>query len=214
MKQFHRNFIFAILALALIGCTTTRTRPDNSGSGRATRYESSDTPGRVGGVGLESQDVISITDRMARDILASPQIAARATAPRIVIDSQYLRNESSSEINKNTLTDRLRVGLVRAAQGRIVFLARHQVDNVEDERKLEDEGIVTGGTQGTTKVALGYDFRLGGRITSIDAINPNTSEKSRYHQITFELIERGSGQIMWANNYEFRKTAQDDTVYR
>ena len=214
MKNTFYPFLLISLSFWLAGCSTTTSRPDNTGRGRATRYEAPDTPGQVGGVGLESQDVVSVADRMVRDILSNAQIAGRGTPPRVVIDSEYFRNESSSTINKNLLTDRLRVDLVRAANGKLVFLARHQADSVEDERKLEEDGVVTSGTQGKTKPALGYDYRLGGRIASMDAIDSKSGLKSRYHQITFELIERGSGQIIWANKYEFKKTAQDDVIFR
>lgn len=202
------------LTSILVGCSTTSTRSDNRDRGRPTTYESPDTPGQVSGIGLESQDIVSMTDRMVRDILANPGIAARNVPPRIVVDSEYFRNESSSIINKNLLTDRLRVDLVRAANGRLSFLARHQADATEDERSLEEDGVVRGGTQGPTKLAMGYDYRLGGRIASVDMVDSKTGLKSRYHQITFELIERGSGQIIWANKYELKKTAMDDILYR
>jgi PBP1b-binding outer membrane lipoprotein LpoB len=163
---------------------------------------------------LESQDVVSITDRMVRDILATPEIGNRTVPPRIVIDGSFFRNESSSIVNKSMLTDRLRVELARAAGVRLVFLARHQARMTEEERALEKAQVVTEGTQGPTSLALGYDYRLGGRITSIDAVNSRSGMQSRYHLIAFELVERGSGRIVWTNSYEFKKSALDDVVYR
>ena len=133
---------------------------------------------------------------------------------RVVVDSQYFRNESSQIINKNLLTDRLRTELMRAANGRMTFIARHAADMTEDERVLEQEGVVTGGSQGKTKAALGYDYRLGGRIASLDAVDARTGRKSRYFQITFELVERGSSAIVWSGAYEFKKSVQDDILYR
>ena len=44
------------------------------------------TRGPVAGVGIESQDVVSMTDRMMRDMLSTPVLAGRATPPRIIID--------------------------------------------------------------------------------------------------------------------------------
>jgi hypothetical protein len=195
----------------LAGCTTYTTRVDNAG-GRRSIYDDPSSPGAVSGTGIEAQDVIGATDRMMRDILATPAIAGRTTPARVVVDSTYFKNESSSPVNKNLFTDRLRTELNRAASGRIVFVARHQAALVEEERTLEQEGVVTQGTQGTTSPALGYDYRLGGRIASLDAVGAK-SQKSRYYQITFELIERGSGVIIWSGAYEFRKTGKDDLLY-
>ncbi len=203
---------FVFMGLLFVGCYNT-TRVDNS-RGRPTHYEDPASSGTVAGVGIESQDIVSVTDRMMRDILATPSVASRSKTPRVVMDSSYFRNESSSIINKNLLTDRLRTELNRAAAGRLIFLARHHADMTEKERLLEEEDFVTEGTQGETKAALGYDYRLGGRIASLDAVNSKTGVMSRYHQITFELIERGTGVIVWSDNYEFKKSAQDDIIYR
>ena len=211
-KHVFLLYWFAFMVLLCSGCYNT-TRVDNS-RGRPTHYEGPASSGTVAGVGIESQDIVSITDRMMRDILATPAVASRSKIPRVVMDSAYFRNESSSRINRNMITDLLRTELNRAAAGRLIFLARHHADMTEKERRLEEEDFVTGGTQGEIKSALGYDYRLGGRITSLDAVNSKTGVMSRYHQITFELIERGTGVIVWSNNYEFKKSAQDDIIYR
>jgi len=212
-----KNFAFLSCMLCLIGAVCagceSQVRIDDS-RGRGTRKEDPGSPGVIAGVGIESQDIVSVTDRMMRDILAKPAMTKHSRPPRVVIDSSYFRNESSSIINKNLFTDRLRIELNRAANGRMVFLARHLADMTEKEYRLEEEEIVTEGTQGETKQALGYDYRLGGRIASLDMVDPRKGFLSRYHQITFELIERGSGVIVWSGIYELKKSAQDDIIYR
>jgi len=208
------GFAAAMLVLAgVLGCAETVRLGE--GRGHPTHYEPPDTPGRVQGVGLESQDIISMTDRMLRDILASPVIInSSELPPRIVVDSEYFSNASATVIDKNLLTDRLRTHLNRAADGKVIFIARHHADMVEKERILEVDEVVSGGTKGETKAAVGFDYRLGGRIMSLDAIDSRSGARSRYHQITFELVERGSGVIVWSDSYELRKSAQDDIVYR
>lgn len=205
-------FIYIVLVFTILGCESQVRVKDSRGGYSVT--EDPKTKGSVVGVGIESQDVINVTDKMMRDILATPAIANHSTPPRVVIDSSYFRNASSSIINKDVFTDRLRVELTRAAKGKIVFLARHLAEMTEKEYALEDAGVVSEGTQGETKQALGYDYRMGGRIVSIDMADPKTGALSRYHQITFELVERGSGVIVWSGIYEFKKTSQDDIVYR
>ncbi|PHR64747.1 MAG: penicillin-binding protein activator LpoB [Idiomarina sp.] len=197
--------------MVLAGCSSTTI--DNS-AGRATVYEDARSPGKVQGVGVESQDIMAVTDQMMRDMLSNPQLVSREVAPRIIIDSQYFTNESSSRINKNMLTDRLRINLNRASNGRLVFVGREYADMVEKERELKRMGVVDGGTIRTTQATAGADFRLVGRIMSLDAMDTRSQERSRYHQITFELVDLELGTYVWSGMYEFQKSAQDDVIYR
>jgi penicillin-binding protein activator len=206
--------LFAGLGLAalLAGCGSTTL---NNSAGRPVIYQDvASTSATVAGVGVESQDVVSMTDRMVRDILSNPQISGRPTPARIIIDSEYFSNDSSSRINKNAITDRLRVELNRAAQGRLIFVARHYGNMVAKERDAKRNGDVDGGTIRKTAARAGGDFRLGGRITSMDAAQKSTGMVSRYHQITFELIDLEYETIAWSGLYEFKKEAQDDILYR
>ncbi|RJG11642.1 penicillin-binding protein activator LpoB [Massilia cavernae] len=203
----------ALLGAALLaGCATPNL--DNS-AGRRTTYQDVASPSAtVAGVGVESQDVVSMTDKMVRDILSNAQVAGRATAPRVIIDSEYFSNDSSTRMNKNAITDRLRVELNRASNGRLVFVARHYGNMVDKEREAKRAGEADRGTIRTTKAQAGGDFRLGGRITSMDAASTGTGNVSRYHQITFELIDLEYGTIVWSGIYEFKKEARDDIIYR
>jgi penicillin-binding protein activator len=208
IKLFAGLGLLALLA----GCGSTSL---NNSAGRPTVYQDvASTSATVAGVGVESQDVVSMTDRMVRDILSNPQISGRTTPARIIIDSEYFANDSSSRINKNAITDRLRVELNRAAQGRLIFVARHYGNMVSKERAAKRDGEVDGATIRKTAARAGGDFRLGGRITSIDAAQNSSGMISRYHQITFELIDLEYETIAWSGLYEFKKEAQDDILYR
>ena len=72
-----------------------------------------------------------------RDMLTNPVLAGQTTPPRVIVDSQYFVNESTSRINTNSITDRLRVNLNRASNGRMVFVARQNVAMIEAERELK-----------------------------------------------------------------------------
>jgi PBP1b-binding outer membrane lipoprotein LpoB len=204
--------VLAFLALSttlLAGCQTV-----NNSAGTPTTYQDPGTAGTVRGVGIESQDIISMTDQMMRDMLSEPRIANAAQTPNIIIDAEYFYNESSSRLNKNSITDRLRVSLNRAAQGRMQFVGRHYADMVQKERNIKQAGVVDRGTLPAAKAQKGGDYRLGGRITSLDARDPRTGMMSRYNQIVFEMVDLESSEIVWSGIYEFAKTAQDDIIYR
>lgn len=210
MKTTYIAALAAVLALS--GCATPNL--NNSAGSRVVYQDVSTTSTQVAGVGMEAQDIVSSTDKMVRDILSNPAIAGRTTPPRIIIDSEYFANDSSSRVNKNLITDRLRIELNRAAQGRLVFVARHYGDMVSKEREAKRSGETDRGTIRSTKAKAGADFRLGGRITSLDANSSRTGTLSRYHQISFELIDLEYETIAWSGMFEFKKEAQDDVLYR
>lgn len=213
MFKSQTSTLAASIAAASILLTGCASNIDNV-QGKPTVYEDVSTTGRVGGVGIESQDIVAMTDKMMRDMLANPMLTGRSTPPRIIIDNEYLRNESTSVVNTNMLTDRLRIELNRAANGRLVFVGRHYADMVQQERDLKRDGAVDGGTIRQTAAQAGGDFRLGGRISSLDAIDRNTGTQSRYSQITFEMVDLELGTIVWSGLYEMRKAAQDNVIYR
>lgn len=200
-------------SLLITGCTAT-TYVDNT-PGRPTAYEPISAPGRVAtGVGIESQDIVAMTDKMMRDILAHPVLGGRSEPPRVIVDSTYFVNEGSTPINKNLITDRLRVELNRAARGRMYFVGRENVRAVESEKELKEMGVVDHGTLPNTASTAGADYRLTGRINSLDKVNPSTGDRARYSQIVFEMLDLDKGFIVWSGIYEFQKSGQDDVIYR
>ena len=209
-----KTIILISLSSLLLSCGTTNRRPIDNISGRPTTYIDSGTRGAVSGVGVESQDILSMTDQMMRSIISSGILQGRSKPPRIIMDSKYFENQSSQAINKNLIVDRLRTGLIRSAQGRVLFIARSSIAMVENERQLKRDGQVDQGTAGLTKSTAGADYRLTGSIKSLDAIDRNTGTIQRYTQITFELIDLEYGAIVWSDDFEFSKFAQDDAIYR
>ena len=204
----------AILALlAINGMLVACGGVDNT-RGRQTVYEDVGSPGRVEGVGAESQDIVSMTDQMMRDMLAEPRLAGRKTPPNIIVDDEYFSNDSTWRADKKLITDRLRVNLNRASQGRMVFIARHVSAMVDKERTLKRDGAVDSGTESLVTVPKGADYRLSGHITSLDTLNPDSGMKSRYTQISFEMVDLETSAIVWSNIYEIKKSGQDDIIYR
>lgn len=205
----RRLMTVAAAALLLSACQTVQNT-----AGAPTTYQDPASLGAVRGVGIESQDIVSMTDQMMRDMLTEPRLANAASAPNVIIDAEYFVNESSSRINRNTITDRLRVSLQRASQGRLNFVARHNANMVQAERNLKRQGVTDKGKNPTAQAQKGGDYRLGGRITSLDARDPRTGMMSRYSQIIFEMTDLETAEIVWSGIYEFSKAAADDVIYR
>jgi hypothetical protein len=207
-----------IKAVAAVGVAALTLAACASGvenkSGTPTTYQETQTRGQVSGVGIEAQDIASMTDKMVRDMLQVRQLASAQRPPQIIIDESEFENRSSQRIDKQLIVNRLRVNLSRAAQGRMVFVGRKYADVVEKERQLKRSGTVDSATTGATRATAGADYRLVGTINSLDARSSETGTAQRYNQITFEMLDLEYGTLVWSNIYEFRKAAQDDVIYR
>jgi penicillin-binding protein activator len=208
----HIRWAIVSLTLAVTGCATS---PPNA-SGMATVQINPGIAGPVQGVGIEGHDIVSMSDQMMRDLLSTDRLgrAGQGKAPRVIVDAQYFSNDSSQPINRNLITDRLRVALNRSAGGRITFVGRQYAQAVEAERSLKRAGVTDVGTTGMTRATLGADYRLGGRVTSLDQKSARNGLIQRYTQITFEMFDLESGEIVWSGIYEIARAAADDVLYR
>jgi hypothetical protein len=207
-----RKFVAILLLMALAGCTSgPAVRNPN---GMRTVDVVVGTSGPVHGIGIEGKDIVAMTDRMARDLLSASFMQSRSGVPRIILDAKYFVNESSQRISKDTITDRLRVELNRAAIGRMLFVARESSGMVAEERELKREGLIDTATTGLTHAQAGGDYRLTGRISSLDSRDPRSGLIQRYNSIVFELVDLESGVVAWSNMYEFERASADDVIYR
>lgn len=203
------SVIMAMAICFVTACTSAYQAPPAT-----TRYENPQDPGRVASIGIESKDIVQMTDQMMRDLLKNPILANRDRPPFVIVDATHFKNESSTRINKNLITNRLRTQLNRAANGRMLFVGRQYSKAVNEERNLKREKIVSQGTLPMTPTVAGADYRLVGTIASLEQINPAVGGSDKYHQITFEMVDLESGFIVWSNIYEMKKFAQTDILYR
>src|SRR5689334_7136676 len=113
------------------GCVSSGVR---NPSGVPVKVLRPDEPGIVAGTGIESQDLVSVTDKMARSLVGIPQLYQSLTPPRIGM--LLVKNETRFTINKDMFLDRLQGQLAAKTTGRMVFLARDRMAHLERERQL------------------------------------------------------------------------------
>ena len=214
MKRFRSATVNLCLAAALgaaTGCTTVGTGVANKPSERPTRYVPVDspTPG-TGTIGIESQDIVSMTDKMVRDMLSNPRLVQQGDAAVVIVDHEYFVNDSSQRLNKRLIVDRLRNELFRAANGRIRFVARHADKMVRDEQERRRQGLVTGEAKRTLPTA---GYRLTGRFQNL-ADGDMRGNRSNYVQVLFEMVDLDAGELVWTGLYEFKKTNRESIMYQ
>ena len=169
-----------------------------------------DERGFVAGTGVESQDLVAVTDKMARSILGAPQISRATVKPVIVIDPVV--NDTRFPINKDLFTDRIRIELNKHAIDRVTFLARDRMKALERERDLKRSGQVTASSDPAVTEFRGADYFLTGKLGGMS--NRTSQGTGDYVLYSFQLINARTSEIVWEDSYEIKKQGLEDAAYR
>jgi PBP1b-binding outer membrane lipoprotein LpoB len=204
----YRSTLFTLALAGLVsGCASTGVK---NPSGVPVTQMRADEQGFVAGTGMESQDLVVVTDKMARSILSIPQIANAQGTPRVVLDP--VKNETRFPINKDIFLTRIRVQLNSKAQGKVLFLARDRMSALEKERSLKQSGQVTSSSDPNVVEFKGADFFLTG---SLQGITTRTAAgTSDYILYSFQLIDARTSDIVWEDSAEIKKQGLEDAAYR
>lgn len=206
-----KNVLFSLAPLVaaawlLSGCATGVQNP----SGIPVTQMNADERGFVAGTGVESQDLVTVTDKMSRSILAVRQIAAAATAPRVVLEPVI--NETRFPINKDIFLTRIRTQLNSKAQGKVIFLAREHMAALEKERSLKQSGQVTASSDPNVVEFKGADFFLTGKLQGLTT--KTKAGTSDYILYSFQLVDARNSEIVWEDVAEIKKQGLEDAAYR
>ena len=204
MKHITILFVGTALA-AVLGCSNI-----NSQHGPSVTEMRPGERGFVAGLGIESQDLVTISEKMARGILGAPPIAKAEGKPVIVLEP--INNDTRFPIDKDIFLIRIRVALSKNAAGKISFVAREHMDKLEKERDLKISGQVTGGEKITGNKFKGADFILTGTFKGISG--RGNAGASDYVLYSFQLIDPDTSEIVWGGNHQIKKQGKDDVTYR
>jgi penicillin-binding protein activator len=197
----------AALAALLAGCASSGVK---NPSGVPVTEMRPDERGFVAGTGVESQDLVRVTDKMARSILSTPQIVNAQGVPRIVLDPVV--NNTRFPINKDIFLTRIEAELNHKTLGKVIFLARDRMAALEKERQMKQAGQVTSSYDPNVVEFKGADFFLTGKL---DGMTTRTSAgTSDYILYTFELINARTSEVVWQDYAEMKKQGLEDAAYR
>ena len=191
----------------LAGCASSGVK---NPSGVPVTEMKADERGFVAGTGVESQDLVAVTDKMARSILAVPEIANAPSTPRIVLNPVV--NDTRFPLNKDVFLTRISALLNSRARNKVRFLARDQMAALEAERQLKTSGQVT--SAGDPKVVefKGADYFLTGKLSGLSTrTGAGTSDYVLY---TFRLVDARTSETVWEDFAEIKKQGLEDAAYR
>lgn len=210
MKHISRFLLagFAAGAAFLAGCATTEGVKNPAGV--PVTEMRPDERGFVAGTGVESQDLVAVTDKMARSILGIPQIARAQHPPSVVLEPVV--NNTRFPINKDIFLTRIRTQLNSKAMGQVSFLDREMMKTLERERELKRSGQVTASADPNVVEFGGADFFLTGKL---DGMTTRTSAgTSDYVLYSFRLTDARTSRIVWEDVAEIKKQGLEDAAYR
>src|SRR6266853_2190372 len=206
-KNLSKISLFILAAILVNGCASSGVR---NPSGVPVTEMKADERGLVAGTGVESQDLVAVTDKMARSILNVKQIANAQGTPRIVLDPVI--NETRFPINKDIFLTRIRAELNSKARGKVIFLARERMAALEHERQMKQAGQVTSSSDPNVVEFKGADFFLTGKLSGLTT--RTSAGTSDYILYTFQLVDARTSDIIWEDSAEIKKQGLEDAAYR
>jgi hypothetical protein len=197
----------SVLVAIFTGCASSGVR---NPSGIGVTEMRADEKGFVAGTGVESQDLVAVTDKMARSILDTPQVRNAHSPPVVVLDP--VMNETRFPINKDMFLTRIQVLLNSKCEKKVQFLARDRLAALERERDLKRSGQVTSSSDPNVVEFKGGDFLLTGKLQSLTT--RNSRGISDYVLYSFELVDARTSAIVWQDFAEIKKQGLEDAAYR
>lgn len=167
-------------------------------------------PGTVRSLGPESQDVITLSDQMVRDLLAQRFIQNRTEPPTIVM--LPMTNNTRHNFNPETFSSLFKSQLNQRSQGKILFVSRDINPDILAEREMKRGGQVDYDPNLRAVAPAGADYFLKGRADGLAAVS--TRGQADFIVYTFKLTDAETGIDMWEKDYQTKREGRDDVIYR
>lgn len=150
--------------------------------------------------GLQSKDVVSASDQMARDLLAADDLRRSQVQWTMVTDRMEDRTLGRDFAgNYDIFIQRLRTNLGIHGKGSVQLIENRQ--KINELRSRELDGPRDQFQQGSGAAPMGRlqpDFALHGKV--FDMPNRGTN----YYLMQFDVTDLRSGAIVWSNKYEVK----------
>ncbi|MGC8551978.1 MAG: hypothetical protein ACP5O7_03835 [Phycisphaerae bacterium] len=153
-----------------------------------------------GDQGLQSRDLVDMTDRLSADLLKIPEIAQNPN--KVIIVMASVQNKTSQPWQDDTIyIARMRALLNQYARDRIAFIEPPQETQKLQQQYLGNSG---GGFEQNSRGGVPQNSMLVPQyaLKGVFYDLPNTA--TTYHLCTFQLVNLQSGELVWEGHYEVR----------
>jgi len=201
--MYKTSLILSLSTLALLfnGCST-------AGGAGMVGYNSNVKYGDAKAVetvtaDFGSTDLQSTAESLTQSLLESRYISKAQQPPKVRL--RTVNNLTYEHIDTKAITDKIRIKLLKSGQVR--FLAdTANLNQVNQERDLTTTATI----KTTIKAISDSDYIITGNVRSIKKANDDV--KDVYYNISLELVDPQSGEIVWADEKEIRKVTAKSSL--
>ena len=150
-----------------------------------------------------SSDLQATAEKMTQSLLETRYIAKAQQPPKVRL--RDVKNQTYEHIDTKAITDKIRIKLLKS--GSVRFLAdKSNLDQVNDERDLTE----TATKKTSVKPMTDSDYIITGTVRSIKKATKDVQDV--YYNISLELVDPQSGEILWADEKEIRKVTSKPSI--
>lgn len=197
MKMMRDSLLVVAISAALIsGCSTEVSYGDAKETETVT-------------VDYGSTDLQTLSSKMVQSLIESPATSEMGAKGRPVLFVDSIRNKSSEHIDTEALTDTMRTQLLRSGKYRFVDMTKVQA--VKEQLEYQQQsGMVDPAAMVRLGKQTGAQYMLYGNLASI--VKDNGKVKDVFYQLTMNLMDLQSGELVWADQQEIRKQRTKKTL--
>jgi len=180
-------------ALLLAGCATTVQEVPLDRAAATTK--------------LEPQDVRRTVEKMVESLLVAPGVREFVSDRRPVLDIEPMKNRSTQHIDMLSITDSVRMQLLRS--GLFRFVDRSAAGTVGTDIARIDQENQLGLVDASKAVKAGQQTALDMYLTGTLSEIKNVAGRSvdQYYKFSMILKDLKTGEIVWADEKEIRKAS-------
>lgn len=195
------SFFAGLTAFAAItGCV--------SGPGPVIVGNPDDTPSIT--TKIEPQDIRNTVEKMTESLLSDPGVLDATKGERPILDIEPMKNKSQMIVDMKSITDSIRMRLIRSRQFRFMDRSTSGADIA-----IMDEQAQLGLTDSRKAIRPGQQsaaqMYLTGELTEISQQTGRTVR--RYYKFSMILKDLRSGEIVWADEKEISKMTTRPVFY-
>lgn len=152
---------------------------------------------------FNESDMRQIAETMVKSLTESALIHDSKKRPVVLVT--LVKNRSQEHIDMKSMTDKIRVALVKS--GKFRFTEKENREEIAGEIEYQSHGgYVDPETARKKGKAIGAEYFLTGEIT--DRVQEVGNKKYVYYKATFNLVNINSGILDWTDEKEIRKYYQ------
>jgi uncharacterized protein (TIGR02722 family) len=157
---------------------------------------------------IEPQDVRVTVEKMTESLLSDPGVLDATKGARPILDIEPMKNKTQMIVDMKSITDSIRMRLIRSRQFRFVDRSTSGADIT-----IMDEQAQLGLTDRRKAIRPGRQsaaqMYLTGALSEITTKAGSVTD--RYYKFSMILKDLRSGEIVWADEKEIRKVSTRST---